>query len=196
MTTAEALRSLRKETDKSAQQIAMEMEWKTGLKVSRESIEKWEKGTRTPNAEAIVALCKYYGVTADYLLGNSQIRQDENLHADISSVLNLSPEAISSLIQIGNPLHYAGASILDSMLTNKEFIQVLDDMAFCKNRITHLYSQIAGEKSAPQSAIEHHAMMAEAYLVRSIKHLVPVLRDVLGNSRFDELLKEGVNDAE
>ncbi|MDE6475160.1 MAG: helix-turn-helix domain-containing protein, partial [Clostridia bacterium] len=31
----------------------------------------WELGKRTPNAQAVVTLAKYFGVTTDYLLGES-----------------------------------------------------------------------------------------------------------------------------
>lgn len=37
---------------------------------------KFENGSRSPNAKQIVALCKMYGVSADYLLGLSDERQD------------------------------------------------------------------------------------------------------------------------
>ena len=39
----------------------------TGL--SQSALALWENGQRIPNALAIIALAKYFGVSADYLLG-------------------------------------------------------------------------------------------------------------------------------
>ena len=39
--------------------------------LSQPAIYYWELGKRTPNAQAIVKLANYFGVTTDYLLGES-----------------------------------------------------------------------------------------------------------------------------
>ncbi len=39
----------------------------TGL--SQSAIAQWEGKKRVPNADAIIVLARYFGVTADYLLG-------------------------------------------------------------------------------------------------------------------------------
>ena len=41
------------------------------VNISQPAINHWELGKRTPNANAIVALARYFGVTTDYLLGES-----------------------------------------------------------------------------------------------------------------------------
>ncbi|MDE6869904.1 MAG: helix-turn-helix domain-containing protein [Clostridia bacterium] len=41
------------------------------LNLSQPAIYYWELGKRTPNAQVIVTLAKYFGVTTDYLLGES-----------------------------------------------------------------------------------------------------------------------------
>ena len=41
------------------------------LNVSQPAVNYWELGKRTPNAHTIVALAGYFGVTTDYLLGES-----------------------------------------------------------------------------------------------------------------------------
>lgn len=60
---AERLKELRAEKGLSQMQVAQA----TGL--SRSAIEFWENAQRVPNANAIVVLAKFYGVTTDYLLG-------------------------------------------------------------------------------------------------------------------------------
>ncbi len=43
----------------------------TEVKLSQSAINNWELGKRTPNANAVIALARYFGVTTDYLLGES-----------------------------------------------------------------------------------------------------------------------------
>lgn len=62
---AEKLKSLRIERNFSQDFVAKQ----TGL--GRSSIAMYESGKREPNARAIIALAKFFGVTADYLLGLS-----------------------------------------------------------------------------------------------------------------------------
>ncbi len=39
------------------------------LSVSQDTVSLWETGKSTPGAEYIVAICKLFSVSADYLLG-------------------------------------------------------------------------------------------------------------------------------
>ena len=41
--------------------------------VSQKAIDYWERGINEPKAGYIVTLCDFFGVTADYLLGRSDI---------------------------------------------------------------------------------------------------------------------------
>ena len=41
------------------------------VNISQPAINHWELGKRTPNATAIITLANYFGVTTDYLLGES-----------------------------------------------------------------------------------------------------------------------------
>ncbi|MDE7083372.1 MAG: helix-turn-helix domain-containing protein [Clostridia bacterium] len=59
----ERLKELRQEKGLSQTQLAKE----TGI--SKSAIGFWETGDRIPNAQAVVVLAKYFGVSADYLLG-------------------------------------------------------------------------------------------------------------------------------
>lgn len=59
----ERIKELRK--DKKLSQ--MELAKSTGLNQS--AIARWELNKTEPTASAIIILCKYFNVTADYLLG-------------------------------------------------------------------------------------------------------------------------------
>lgn len=60
---AERLKELRTEKGLSYMKLA-EL---TGL--SNGGLQKWENGSRVPNAEAVVILAKFFEVSSDYLLG-------------------------------------------------------------------------------------------------------------------------------
>ena len=62
---ARRLRELRKEKGLTQGQLAKA----TGLTVS--AISSWENNTRVPNSLAIIALARFFEVTTDYLLGES-----------------------------------------------------------------------------------------------------------------------------
>ena len=42
------------------------------LMVSQDTISLWEKNKALPNAEYIISMCKFFDVSADYLLGLSE----------------------------------------------------------------------------------------------------------------------------
>ena len=60
---AKRLKELRKERKLSQAALALE----TGL--TQSAVASWEVLTNVPNAEAIIVLAKFFGVTTDYLLG-------------------------------------------------------------------------------------------------------------------------------
>ena len=60
---AERLKELRTEKKLSQRALAEQ------TKISASAIKQWENESRVPNAEAIVTLAKYFGVSSDYLLG-------------------------------------------------------------------------------------------------------------------------------
>ncbi|MDE7349183.1 MAG: helix-turn-helix domain-containing protein, partial [Clostridia bacterium] len=59
------LKELRIENNLSQSQLAK------NVNLTQPAIYYWELGKRTPNAQAVVTLAKYFGVTTDYLLGES-----------------------------------------------------------------------------------------------------------------------------
>ena len=64
-TFADRLTKLRENTGKKRQEVADE------LKISRASLEYYEKGKRKPDIEVLAKIAEYYKVSTDYLLGLS-----------------------------------------------------------------------------------------------------------------------------
>ena len=59
----ERIRNLREDKDLTQKDIA------TLLNISQRAYSHYENGSRSMPVEYLVALCKFYNVTADYLLG-------------------------------------------------------------------------------------------------------------------------------
>ena len=59
----ERIKMLRTENHISQSQLA------NALGVSQKAVSLWESGDRVPSATVIASLAKYFGVSADYLLG-------------------------------------------------------------------------------------------------------------------------------
>lgn len=59
------LRELRTERGVSQLYLAKQ------IGVSQKAIDYWERGVNEPKASYIIALCDYFNVSADYLLGRS-----------------------------------------------------------------------------------------------------------------------------
>lgn len=61
-----------------------QLELSKGINVKRETINQWENGTRDLKTGTIISLSKYFNVSADYILGLSDIshRNYEDLICD------------------------------------------------------------------------------------------------------------------
>lgn len=62
---AKRLKDLRKNRKLSQMQLALE------TNISQSSIAAWELCLSVPNAQAVISLAKYFDVSCDYLLGES-----------------------------------------------------------------------------------------------------------------------------
>ena len=65
---AKRLKDLRTEKGITLIQLAFD------TKISKSSLSAWELCVSVPNANAVVTLAKYFNVTCDYLLGESDYR--------------------------------------------------------------------------------------------------------------------------
>lgn len=65
------------------------------LNVGRETVARWENGTRDLKTDAIIQLSNYFGVTSDYLLGISDYKTAQA--ADIGTLTGLSEDNIKWL---------------------------------------------------------------------------------------------------
>lgn len=93
------LRELRQTKNLSQNEIAEK------YNIDRTTVGKWESNISTPNVEIIKDLAKYFNVTTDYLLGNSNIKQqtkkDDNLEEEFPEGLKMLRRANKELTEEG-----------------------------------------------------------------------------------------------
>ena len=78
MTLQEQIIKLRKKNGWSQEELADK------LYVTRQAVSKWESGNSLPDVEKIVHMSKLFGVTTDYLLGQSEEKQPAQMPRVIS----------------------------------------------------------------------------------------------------------------
>ncbi len=61
------------------------------LGVTQDSISLWENGKRIPDTQYVIAMAKFFDVTADYLLGLNDEYQSLQIHK-VNSTLDLTPD--------------------------------------------------------------------------------------------------------
>lgn len=113
---------LRDERGESQEDVAK------GIGESRETVRNWEVGTRKIKAESIVKLSEYFGVTADYLLGLSDVKTTEKSIQIACDVTGISEDSIFTLTKYDStdPLDHP-CPVLDSLLSNHEFYKALSE---------------------------------------------------------------------
>lgn len=71
------------------------------LGITRASLEYYEKGMRMPDIEKLNMLADYYNVSADYLLGRTEVRcTDRSLHS-VSEATGITEKAAENLCELG-----------------------------------------------------------------------------------------------
>lgn len=70
------LKRLRIDADKTQKQLSQE------LSIGQATVSQWESGVSKPTADALIALSKYYGVSADFILGISRDKEGEGKLSD------------------------------------------------------------------------------------------------------------------
>lgn len=98
------------------------------LGVSDSSIRKYEKGERTPTPEAIKKLSDYFGVSADYILGNEP--SFEVMAADRL------PEEVVPIMKLAAELFQDDPAILD--LLTKKASNLYGNKAWAESDITDM----------------------------------------------------------
>ena len=88
------LRELRKEKGVSQQECA------DTLGVSKSTLGLWENGDTLPDARSLAQMAEYYGVSADYMLGVSEVKSPDVSTQKICELTGLTEQAVEMLMEI------------------------------------------------------------------------------------------------
>ena len=111
----ERLLHLREERNETQEQLAK------AVGITRQSLSRYETNERTPNIELIYNIAKHYNVSADYLLGLSEVRSAEKNIKISMKTTGFSEDAIISLQVIGK--------------NNPEIITVLNNIVETETKV-------------------------------------------------------------
>ena len=82
MTVSEKIKDIRARFGLSQEQFGEK------LRVSRQTVTKWESGVALPDSNNILTMAKLFGITADYLLQNSDPAPLLALHQELDEPIN------------------------------------------------------------------------------------------------------------
>ena len=160
------------------------------LDVSRETIDKWERGTRTPNANAVVALSLYYGVSTDYILGLEDYWSSHN-NLEITAVtLGLSNKATENLIMLRSAEGGSVADVLGSILESPLLMDALKEANKSRAGISRQLHYCEDDRT--EGHREQFIDMSDMYVIKSLRKMEALLRDALGYNAVVEY-KEATN---
>lgn len=75
------LRELRDERDLSLDMVALDIENKYAIEISKGHLSRWENGKNLPSVRYAAYLAAYYNVSLDYLMGLTDVKTPSNLLA-------------------------------------------------------------------------------------------------------------------
>jgi transcriptional regulator with XRE-family HTH domain len=194
-----ALTLLRKERNFS-QRVASE-----GLQISQALLSHYETGAREPGLPFIVRACDYYGVTADFLLGRTMVRDGaivapHAMHdAQTENPNRLGSKNISAAAMLGRKMVVNAVSILfdiagkagNTALTT----ELTNYFGGAVYKIFRHFYAVSGESeqvffSAPRCA---YAPAADADMSQSEGRLLAILHQKNNPPSLPELSNESLN---
>lgn len=139
----EKIRELREETSTPQQKIA------DLLGVTRQSLSLYEKGERTINVEALGKLAEFFNVSADYLLGLSDVRSTEQDMRAACEVTGLSEETITKL-KADTPTAWAVDVLVCSYVSTQDDNFVKSEVSPLKLISQYIFSAFVSEDIATE----------------------------------------------
>ncbi len=75
------LKQLRTERDLTLDMVVYSMNQEYNIEFTKGNLSRWENGINLPSLRLAAYLAKFYGVSLDYLIGNTDVRTPTNLLA-------------------------------------------------------------------------------------------------------------------
>ncbi len=137
----ERLLKLREERKETQDQLAK------AVGITRQSLSRYETNERTPNIELIYNIAKHYEVSADYLLGLSNVKSLDNRVQAACEVTGLSEEAINAVIQLNGMGMGNDLAELDIYCSLKDALDMFITSRYSFSLLTGLASSYVASKN-------------------------------------------------
>lgn len=129
----ERLTELRKEMGVTQKDFAEK------LQIEPSKYNKWENGKTVPDFDTVIRLANYFGVTVDYLVGNSDAKKQEN--ENIIKELGLTDKGIATIKNIkastinnnGNKDNRKLMDVFNQLIATNWIINLLVSLMFLSN---------------------------------------------------------------
>ena len=153
------LRELRKGKGKDVSQEALARK----LGFSKSTIGLYETGDTLPDAKTLRDLAVYFDVSADYLLGLSDIKTNKTHPRVACELTGLSEEAFKAIWALSSSANKSGNSRLkdamNTFLSNEKFISLMLELKTCIVESEHVGTELSQlssytEDGFPSDAIE------------------------------------------
>lgn len=132
----ERLLKLREEREETQQQLA------DAIGITRQSLSRYETNERTPNIDLVYNIAKYYNVSADYLIGLSEIQSNDKKIETACEVTGLEEVAIDVLkqrkieckrCQSFDENSYSFNILISLLISNEHFNSAIHYLCGCLN---------------------------------------------------------------
>lgn len=143
------------------------------LNVSRGSISFYENGERVPDILFLNKAAKYFDIPVDYLLGNIDTREKDNL--SIGEAIKLSDQAIDALKN--KTKNVFSRIIIDALLIDEKFVPILVNYVFS---FIHEHFQSSDFKAVPVRTIINPK--ADKILFAEMIERLPIFKDNLATN--------------
>ena len=192
------LKKLREDKGLSVEGLKLSLDARKELNfsVSRETLDKWERGTRVPNAEAIVSLALYYGVSADYILGLEEYWATHDSMEITAVTLGVSNKATENLVSLRN--HHA--DVLNDLLESPNLEKIFEILKKTKSGIERQLVYCEGYKEKYDVNVTKHYYdisvdLSDIYIVKAVRRIDTLLRESFGFNKIlsyqDEVAQHG-----
>ena len=93
------IRKLFEESGNTHGKLAEYIEKETGESVTRQAVGQWCNGNSCPNLKTVPIIAKFFGVSTDYLLTNTEIRSSDIKIKQVCEFTGLSERAIETILE-------------------------------------------------------------------------------------------------
>ena len=124
------------------------------LNISQALLSHYEKGIREPRLEFVIRACEYYGVSADYMLGRTDSKENPAACAPNSGVWD--SERFRNLVAAANVLVSICASVSGGALTEP----ITDFLGYPVYKLLRLLELAGQEEAAPDGGLAAGAFLA------------------------------------